>query len=196
MSAEVDRTEVPSERPAIQPTEPLAAVPEVPAAQADRVAVRLDDVTKEYPGGVAALRGVNVEIADREQVAVIGPCGSGKTTLLTIMGTLERPTTGAVHIVGQEVGVASDSDLAGLRAYGIGFVFQAFHLQEQMTALDNVANGMLYTGQPLRHRRDVARVALERVGLEHRIEFKPKQLSGGERQRVSRSRARSRSGRT
>jgi putative ABC transport system ATP-binding protein len=152
-------------------------------------AVRLDKVVKEYPGEVAALRGVTVEIPDGDQVAVIGPSGSGKTTLLTIMGTLERPTRGAVHIGGQEVGSASDGELAGLRAHRIGFVFQAFHLQEHMTALDNVANGMLYTGDALKHRRELGRAALERVALQHRIEFKPKQLSGGERQRVAIARA-------
>ncbi|HSK56632.1 MAG TPA: ABC transporter ATP-binding protein [Jiangellales bacterium] len=159
-----------------------AAVPAFEAVGVTRT-YRMDGVS------VHALRGVDLRIDPGELVAIIGPSGSGKSTLMNVLGCLDRPTEGSVRVDGHDVSTLSDTELARLRNRTIGFVFQSFQLLQRTSAEDNVALPLVYRGVRRIERKQLAREALEAVGLGHRLRHRPSQLSGGEQQRVAIARA-------
>ncbi len=157
--------------------------------------LELNGVRRSFPGEppVEVLRGVDLRIARGDSLAIVGPSGSGKSTLLNIMGLLDVPTAGTMHLDGHDVATLSDGQRAALRGSRIGFVFQSFHLMSHRSVVDNVMLAELYLPRHGRvdraARRRRAEAALERVGLGHRMSYRPTKLSGGERQRVAIARA-------
>ncbi len=154
--------------------------------------IEVKDLHKTYFMGkikVPALRGVSFSVKDGEFLAIMGPSGSGKSTLMHLMGCLDYPTAGEYWIDGKEISSISDDRLAEIRNQKIGFVFQQFNLLSRTTILQNVEIPLIYRGVSLRKRRQLAREALEKVGLGHRLTHKPNEISGGQKQRVAIARA-------
>ena len=154
-------------------------------------AVQLDRISKSYPGSppVDALSGISISVTHGEFLGIIGASGSGKTTLLHVMGTLTRPSFGSVFINGLNTAEMPDQDLSGIRSRNIGFVFQDFFLLSGFSALENVENGLIYSGIPSSERTERAKTTLSHLGLSHRINHLPNEMSGGEQQRVAIARA-------
>jgi len=157
-----------------------------------RPLVSLHDIHKVYDLGETqfeALKGVSLDIAEGEMVALMGPSGSGKTTLMQIIGLLDRPSAGTYHLVGEEVTTLSKNARAEARNRQIGFVFQAFHLLSRLSVLENVEVPMTYAGVPAQQQRERALEMLRKVGLAGKEHNLPSQLSGGQKQRVAVARA-------
>lgn len=154
-------------------------------------ALMLQNVVKEYPGPppVRALAGVSLDVQQGELLGIVGASGSGKSTLLHVMGTLARPTSGSIFIDGFDTAGMSENELAGIRSKKIGFIFQEFFLLPGVSAVENVANGLLYSGIKKIERTERSLIALQKVGLSHRSEHHPNEMSGGEQQRVAVARA-------
>lgn len=154
--------------------------------------LELSDVTRHYKNGSVrtdVLKGINLQVKRGEFLSIMGPSGSGKSTLLNIIGCLDRPSSGSYRLAGEQVEKLSDGKLAEIRNRRIGYVFQSFHLLNDLDAQANVELPLIYRGIGARERRKRARMALEAVGLDHRLHHRPTQLSGGEQQRVAIARA-------
>jgi putative ABC transport system ATP-binding protein len=157
----------------------------------EEFALKLQEVTKSYAGTppVHALSDVTVSVKHGEFVGIVGASGSGKSTLLHVIGTLTRPTSGSVFINGMNTDGMSDGALSGIRSRDVGFVFQEFFLISGLSAVQNVANGLLYSGVAESDRLRRSEIMLEKVGLGHRLNHLPNEMSGGEQQRVAVARA-------
>lgn len=154
--------------------------------------LQLKDICKDYMQDklvIPVLKNVSLDVEEGEYLAIMGPSGSGKTTLMNIVGCLDKPTSGTYFLDGEDVSEYKDKELSEARLRKIGFVFQNFNLLARQSALDNVILPLIYSGVKKKERKEMARKALERVGLGERVDFKPTQLSGGQKQRVAIARA-------